>query len=241
MTRAIVLAGGLGTRLKSAVPDVPKPMAPVNQRPFLEYLLDYWIDQGIEHFILSVGYLHDRIIQHFGPRYKTANLEYAIESAPLGTGGGFLLAAEKLRDGDPFLLLNGDTYFAVDFKKLSDYFYASNADWAFSLFHTRDTVRYLSIDVAVNGKVNALKAPPSQSSALANGGVYMVHPRALEATVPTRLSLEEDLLPRALAKGKRLFGFEFSGAFIDIGVPDDYQRAGHIISAGESLCSMPKN
>jgi len=85
---ALVLAGGLGTRLRSAVPDLPKPMAPINGRPFLEYLLDYWINQGVDRFVLSVGYRHEIITEHFGNKYKEAQIEYVIEKTLLGTGGG---------------------------------------------------------------------------------------------------------------------------------------------------------
>ena len=90
-TTAIVLAGGLGTRLKSVVSELPKPMAPIQGRPFLEYLLDYWIAQGICHFILSVGYRHEVITAHFGIHYRGAQIDYAIEATPLGTGGGCCL------------------------------------------------------------------------------------------------------------------------------------------------------
>ena len=128
MPSAVILAGGLGTRLRSAVPDLPKPMAPIGGRPFLEYQLDYWIVQGISRFVLSVGYRHEAIMQHLGTRYKGIELEYAIEKRPLGTGGGLLLAAEKASRGGPFLLLNGDTYFAADWKVLNAYALAHDAD-----------------------------------------------------------------------------------------------------------------
>ena len=108
---AIILAGGLGTRLRNTVPDLPKPMAPINGRPFLEYLLDYWITQGVENFVISVGYRHQQIVSHFGNRYKKANLQYAIEDTPLGTGGGLCLAITKLPVLEPFLLLNGENNF----------------------------------------------------------------------------------------------------------------------------------
>ena len=114
MPSAVILAGGLGTRLRSVVSDVPKPMAPVGGRPFLEYQLEYWINQGISRFVLSVGYRHEAITEHFGSRYKGVELEYAVEEQPLGTGGGLLLAAEKLKQDTPFLLLNKDTYFKTD-------------------------------------------------------------------------------------------------------------------------------
>src|SRR5205085_7892557 len=103
----VVLAGGLGTRLRSAVPDVPKPMAPIAGRPFLEYQLDYWIGKGIDRFVLSVGYRHELIIDHFKARYRGAHIAYAIESSPLGTGGGLLRAVNEARLDSPFLVLNG--------------------------------------------------------------------------------------------------------------------------------------
>ena len=121
ITSAIILAGGLGTRLRSVVADMPKPMAPVNGRPFLEYLLDYWQNQGISHFIISVGYRHEIITGYFGARYKNATIKYAIEKTPLGTGGGFLLASDHLGDDRTFLLLNGDTYFPINLASLEKF------------------------------------------------------------------------------------------------------------------------
>ena len=233
MTSAVILAGGLGTRLRSAVPDLPKPMAPIGGRPFLEYQLDYWIAQGISRFVLSVGYRHEAIMEYFGPRYKGVELEYAIEERPLGTGGGLLLAAEKVSRGGPFLLLNGDTYFAADWKALSAYALAHDADWCFSLFRTSEKGRYMGIEVSPQGQITSLKSMSAHGSRLANGGVYWVHPRALLGSwfVPgEKASLEDDIFPAALASGQRLFGIEFTGTFIDIGVPDDYHRAATLLA-----------
>ena len=95
MTSAVILAGGLGKRLRSAVPDLPKPMAPINGRPFLEHQMRYWIAQGINHFVLSVGYRYKMIIDYFGAQFEGVSLEYVIEEAPLGTGGGLVLASKK--------------------------------------------------------------------------------------------------------------------------------------------------
>ena len=136
VTSAIILAGGLGTRLRGVVPDLPKPMAPISGRPFLEHQIDYWIKQGVSHFVLSVGYRHEVIVDHFGNRYKDAELDYVIEKTPLGTGGGLLLAVEKVGKDEPFLLLNGDTYFAVNLKTLVGFSMTHDADWCFSLFRT---------------------------------------------------------------------------------------------------------
>jgi D-glycero-alpha-D-manno-heptose 1-phosphate guanylyltransferase len=228
VTSAIVLAGGLGTRLRSAVPDLPKPMAPISGRPFLEHQLDYWIKQGVSHFVLSVGYRHEVIVDHFGSWYKGAELDYVIEKTPLGTGGGLLLAAEKIGTDEPFLLLNGDTYFAVDRKALAAFAEANDADWCFSLFRTNETGRYMGMAVSSTGQITSLTSGTGRPGRLANGGVYWVHPRALhvDGFVPgDKASLEDDVVPAAMASGQRLFGIEFSGTFIDIGVPADYHRA----------------
>lgn len=228
MTSALVLAGGLGTRLRSAVPDLPKPMAPVSGRPFLEHLLDYWIKQGISHFVLSVGYRHEIITAHFGSKYKEAAIEYVIETTPLGTGGGLLLGAQKLDQTEPFLLLNGDTYFAVDLKTLIEFSSANRADWCFSLFRTNEVGRYMGMDVSPQGVITSLKSGSGQPGRLANGGVYWVNPGALlskKVSPGDKVSLEDDIFPASIDLGQRLFGLEFTGTFIDIGVPDDYHRA----------------
>jgi D-glycero-alpha-D-manno-heptose 1-phosphate guanylyltransferase len=225
---AVILAGGLGTRLRSVVPDLPKPMAPISGRPFLEHQLDYWIKQGVGHFVMSVCYRHEVIIGHFGNRYKGAEIDYVIEKTPLGTGGGLLLAAEKISKKDSFLLLNGDTYFAVDLKKLTEFSVANDADWCFSLFRTNEEGRYMGMDISPQGQIISLKSGTGRPGRLANGGVYWVNPHALFSerfSSGDKVSLEDDIFPAAKASNQRLFGIEFTGTFIDIGIPDDYHRA----------------
>jgi len=228
VTTAIILAGGLGTRLRIVVPELPKPMAPIGGRPFLEYQLDYWIAQGVSRFVLSVGYRHEVIVDYFGNSYKGVELDYVIEQIPLGTGGGLLLAAEKVSNDAPFLLLNGDTYFAVDLKALIEFSQANNADWCFSMFRANEKGRYMGMDVSPQGQITSLKSGIDHPGRLANGGVYRVHPRALLSgrfAPGDMVSLEDDIFPAAMASSQRLFGLEFHGNFIDIGVPDDYRRA----------------
>jgi len=230
MITAIILAGGLGTRLRGAVPDVPKPMAPINNRPFLEYQLDCWISQGISHFVLSVGYRYEMIIDHFGDHYRNTPIDYVIEHEPLGTGGGFLLAAEQLQE--TFLLLNGDTFFEVDLKALLKFHTEQQAEWSFSLFRTNEIGRYMGMDVAKGGRILALESGTAQPGRLANGGAYLVEPSVLnhfKQEVGKRLSLEDDILPVMLENGNRLCGVEQQGRFIDIGIPDDYFRASEIL------------
>jgi D-glycero-alpha-D-manno-heptose 1-phosphate guanylyltransferase len=231
MTSAIVLAGGLGTRLRSAVPDLPKPMAPVNGRPFLEHLMNYWIAQGIVHFVISVGYRHEQIIQYFGNSYQTAKIEYSIEETPLGTGGGLLLARNKLNTQKPFLLLNGDTYFKVNLRKLVTFASHHDADWSFCLFRSNEKDRYTPLSLALDGKISSFSSCEGVNDRLANGGVYWVTPKGLDLQIAsqTHISLENDIFPLALQTGKKLMGIEFDEPFIDIGVPSDYLRAGTLL------------
>lgn len=229
---AVILAGGLGTRLRSEVPTLPKPMAPVAGRPFLEHLMHYWRAQGINRFVLSVGYRHEAIQGYFGQEFHGAAVEYVIESEPLGTGGGLLLAGQKLDSDERFLLLNGDTYFAVVLPTLEAFARAHDTSWCFSLFRTQEAGRYMGMDIGPQGLVRALKSGSGEVGGLANGGVYLVHPRALTDfayQAGMAASLENDIFEAALRAGQSMFGLESGGIFIDIGVPVDYRRAAQVL------------
>jgi len=232
MTSAIILAGGLGTRLRSAVPDLPKPMAPINGRPFLEYQMRYWIAQGISHFVISIGYRYQAIIDYFDGQFEGANLDYVIEDAPLGTGGALLMASKKVCQREAFLLLNGDTYFSIDLQRFIEFTQKNNADWSFALFRTTEKGRYLGVNVSDDGRIGVLQSDLTFEERLANGGVYLVNPKAL-AAIPlvcgNRYSLEDDIFPAAINLEQRLFGKEFPDMFIDIGVPEDYFRASTLL------------
>jgi len=231
--QAIVLAGGLGMRLRSEVPDVPKPMAPVSGAPFLKYLLEYWIKQGVDEFILSVGYKHKFVQDYFGSQFRGVKISYVVEASPLGTGGGFLMAADNIQKNSHFLLLNGDTYFEIQLSKLLHFGVDRAADWCFSVFSSNETSRYLGLDIAANGKINALKSPKNSLKCLVNGGVYLINSAALREIPMARgqpFSLELDLFPLLLSMGSKIYGFESTGNFIDIGIPSDYLRAHNIIT-----------
>jgi D-glycero-alpha-D-manno-heptose 1-phosphate guanylyltransferase len=233
MTSAIILAGGLGTRLRAAVPDLPKPMAPVNEKPFLAHLMQYWIAQGVDHMVLSVGYRYQMIIDYFGTQFEGISLEYAIEEAPLGTGGGLILASKKVNQKENFLLLNGDTYFEVELKDLINFSNKTNADWCFSLFRTAEEGRYLGLNILPDGQITSFKSSTGSLERLANGGVYLVNPRAL-SSIPLmcedKLSLEEDVFGMGMEMGQRFYAVEFQNTFIDIGVPDDYRRSSILLA-----------
>lgn len=232
--QAIVLAGGLGTRLRATIGAMPKPLAPVAGRPFLEYLLDHWIRQGVTRFILSVGYRHEAISGHFGAAFHGVPIGYAVEDRPLGTGGGLLLAATQLAGGDSFLVINGDTFFEVSLAALREFHVSRGALVTLALFRSPQEGRYAGLKLGNSGEVLALGA--GEPGGLANGGVYLME-RALLDDGPWRaaspLSLEEDILPFTLSSGRRLFGIECRGRFLDIGVPEDYARAAALLSNHE--------
>jgi D-glycero-alpha-D-manno-heptose 1-phosphate guanylyltransferase len=230
ISTAIVLAGGLGTRLKGVLKGLPKPMAPIRHRPFLEYQMDFWISQGVTKFILSVGYLNQVIIDHFGDSYNTASIDYIVEDEPLGTGGALLLASQGLTEA--FLVLNGDTFFEVDLNNFFEFHTKQKSELTLSLFKLNQLDRYLGVNLKDDGKILSLQFEGNEFTPLVNGGVYLVNPSALKRLnykSYKKSSLEDDLLPKFISLGSNLYGFESSGKFIDIGVPEDYYRAQKIL------------
>ncbi len=229
---AVVLAGGYGTRLRGVVPDLPKPMAPVGGRPFLEHQLDYWIAQGVNRFVLSLGYRADVFIRHFGKSYCRAEIAYSIESEPLGTGGGALLATEKLTGDDAFLILNGDTLGDVDLDALVKSHRATAAEMTLALVRVIEGGRYSCVKTDVDGRILEFQNKADKAAPLVNAGIYLVE-RALLGTLGwnagERFSIEADGFPRMLSCGSRLFGCAALNRFLDIGVPDDYYRASEFI------------
>jgi D-glycero-alpha-D-manno-heptose 1-phosphate guanylyltransferase len=230
---AIILAGGLGTRLRSAVSDLPKPLAPIGNKPFLAYLLDFWITQGVNRFVLSVGYKHEAIQNKFGSEYKGVEVDYAVETLPLGTGGGLILSSKKLRSPEPFLILNGDTFFNVNLIDLLKHHLTCEADITLSLIEIPGNKRYNSAVLDDKGFVQSLeKRSKTSKSNWANGGVYVMTLNLLHEYAnhyDKNCSLEDELLPDLLKKRRRVAGFISNGDFVDIGSPEDYLRAGEIL------------
>jgi D-glycero-alpha-D-manno-heptose 1-phosphate guanylyltransferase len=224
---AIILAGGLGTRLRAAVSDVPKPMAPVGNKPFLAYLIDYWYQQGIRHFILSVGYMHQHIIQHFGAQYQDATITYAIEYQPLGTGGGLLLALKQVKTQAPVLVLNGDTYFEVSLSKLEMELQIKHADLMFAAFESTNQERYMPLPLTNNqGQLDFQQAQLNPGNFWVNGGVYLMNPLAFQTVGWTTeaCSLEKDIFAKLSEQQASIYATLFEESFIDIGIPEDYYQ-----------------
>lgn len=221
---AIILAGGMGTRLRSVITEIPKPMAPVGSRPFLAIILDNLNEQGIEHVILAVGYKYEVIQSYFGNRYKSLLLDYAIEKEPLGTGGAVGLALNQLSD-DAFMMMNGDTLFDVDLKKLSQFHSDMNADLTMSLKPIENQDRYGLVSIDEQSRVIDFSEKKYFEKGLINGGVYATSKKYIDSLcLPQKYSWEKDVL-EAQTKKSMVYGFLSDNYFIDIGIPEDYSRA----------------
>ena len=222
---AIILAGGFGTRLRPAISDLPKSMAGINGRPFLEYLLDKLIQSGTSHVILSVGYMHKLIITHFGSAYKSLRISYAIEDEPLGTGAGIKLALEQTQS-DNILVVNGDTLFLLDLNDFSDFHVNHKSSFSLALRQVDDTSRYGAVSIDNNGRIVGFAE--KQTSGLPgyiNAGVYLISKKYfLDFSLPEKFSLEKDFLEKEYVN-EYFYGFTCSDYFIDIGIPEDYNRA----------------
>jgi D-glycero-alpha-D-manno-heptose 1-phosphate guanylyltransferase len=224
ISEAIILAGGLGTRLRGVVGDRPKPMAPVGGRPFLAHLLDWLAAGGVRHAVLAVGHQHEVIRQHFGSSHGEVALSYVVETEPLGTGGGLRLGATALR-GDEAFALNGDTLFAVDLPALAALFADRGAEAVLALKRVPDVGRYGAVRLGPDGRVLAFGEKGGTGPGSINGGVYALRRSLLaDPALPDVFSFERDLLePRH--RDLRAYGLESDAYFVDIGIPEDYARA----------------
>lgn len=224
----VVLAGGLGTRLRSVVSEVPKCMAPVAGKPFLWYLLKSLSKYDVRRVVLSVGYLREIIfgwIEEVSSEFSF-EIDYAVEEVPLGTGGGIKLALSKCA-GEDVIVLNGDTFFDVNLDILLERHRMSEVPVTVALKPMVDFDRYGAVDVdGSSGRVTAFHEKCHQDSGLINGGVYCISRRLLDVSgQPEKFSFEKDVLEPESAKGA-VGGLVSDGYFIDIGIPEDYKRAG---------------
>lgn len=221
----ILLAGGLGTRLREEVPDLPKCMAPVGGKPFLEYLLKYLDNNFLPRVILSLGYLPDAIQQYFGTRFGNIALRYSIEEEPLGTGGGTIQAL-ALTHTDQIIVLNADTLFEIDLDEMLHQHIISKADITIALHEADVASRYGVVVTNASGRITSFtEKKPGTGKGLINGGIYVIRRDYLVSlSLPRSFSLEKDVFRNYVATD-RYFGYTGAGYFIDIGVPSDYRRA----------------
>lgn len=216
---AIVLAGGLGTRLRSVVVDLPKPMAPIGDKPFLEYILKYLQKNGITRVILSVGYKWESIKEYFGNNYDGLKLIYSVEDEPLGTGGAIKKAMNQVKNSQVYII-NGDTFFDVDLKNL---ILEDNSKLILSLKRMKDFDRYGCVESDDN-LVTAFIEKGYRDIGNINGGIYLASRDIFNKyDLDEKFSFEE-FMQNSIQELK-ITSKSFDNYFIDIGIPEDYARA----------------
>ena len=230
---AIVLAGGLGTRLGSRLQGLPKPMAPVAGRPFLEILLTQLRSSGCTRVLLSVGHQHAVIQEHFGAAFDGLAIDYVIESVPLGTGGAIRLARSQARE-ESVLVLNGDTFLDADYADLLRYHACEGAAITLAVVHRDDVSRYGSVTIEGKRVVGfeekgssgpgQTRAGPIDSHWISAGTYVLGRNLAWPPALPEKFSIERDFFVPEVAR-LRPAAYKVGGFFLDIGIPEDYDRA----------------
>jgi len=216
---AIILAGGLGTRLRSVIKDLPKCMAPINGVPFLSYILKKLSLSGFKKVILAVGYLKESIIDYYGFNFENIIIQYSIEDEPLGTGGAIFKASKLVYD-DYFFVLNGDTYFDLDFESMV----RNKSNLLIASKKTNDVSRYGSLIIETN-IVKAFGEKGGTGVGIINGGIYLIKKAYLSSfTFPNKFSFEKDFLEMNL-EFNQFTTLTFDNFFIDIGIPSDLKLA----------------
>jgi D-glycero-alpha-D-manno-heptose 1-phosphate guanylyltransferase len=220
---AIILAGGLGTRLRTAVADLPKCMAPVNGIPFISFVIAYLRNEGIENFIFSLGYKSEAITRYADNNFTGLQKKYVIEPAQLGTGGAVRLACKEAAEKN-VIVVNGDTLFSADLGQLTKFHEVNNADCTIALKPMKNFDRYGGVELNSDHSIKAFKEKKFCANGTINGGIYALSVTEMSATAyPEVFSFEKGYLEKNTGS-KKLYGVVNDGYFIDIGIPEDYQR-----------------
>lgn len=228
--QAILLAGGLGTRLRSVVSDRPKPMALIGEKPFMEYVVHELSRHGITDIIFAVGYKGSMVEEYFGdgsgfaaPDGTPITVHYAYEEELLGTAGAIKNAGRFVTE-DSFFVLNADTFYQIDYSRLVTMQQESDLDMALVLREVPDISRY-GAAVLTNGRLTGFNEKTAQAKpGTINGGVYLMKRALLDEIPAGKVSLENEMIPKWLSEGRSLGGFVNDGYFIDIGIPEAYYQ-----------------
>jgi len=220
---AIVLAGGFGTRLQSVVKDVPKPLAPVAGLPFVTYLLDLLVEQGVRRIVLATGYMADVVERTLGSHWQGVPLVYSVEHTPLGTGGAMALAMQQLT-GDAFFVLNGDTFVDLNYADFDTVAAESSSSICVALADVPDVHRYGAVKTQ-GSRIVGFSEKGGTGPGQINAGVYRItRDLSVDFGASPSFSFEQDVLLPQTARG-RVAAYAQTRGFIDIGVPEDYERA----------------
>jgi D-glycero-alpha-D-manno-heptose 1-phosphate guanylyltransferase len=224
LKECIILAGGLGTRLRTVVADQPKVLAPVNHKPFLQYIIDHALKQGCEHIVLSTGYLHEQVEEFINEKYPAKKISFAIEKEPLGTGGGILNALHHCNT-DEVLVINGDTFFNIDYHLFYHHHNHHESVFSMALKPMQAFDRYGTVVCDRYRRITTFHEKQFMEAGLINAGVYILNRVEFEAMEwPEKFSMEKDFMER-YASEIHMCGFPYDEYFIDIGIPEDYAKA----------------
>jgi NDP-sugar pyrophosphorylase family protein len=223
---AVILAGGLGTRLQGTVVDRPKPMAMVGDRPFLDLLINDLQRQGLRRFILCVGHRREQIISYYRTR-TDADFVFSEEEAPLGTGGAVRHAVPLIRS-DPFLVLNGDSLCRVDYERFLAFHHEKSARFSIVVAPARSRTDGSFLEIAKDGHILRFlekAAITKVEKSLINAGIYLLSKSlSLSWRQPAPFSLEHDIFPQLVGK-ERCYAFSVDAEVMDIGTPERYVEA----------------
>jgi D-glycero-alpha-D-manno-heptose 1-phosphate guanylyltransferase len=221
---AVILAGGLGTRLRKVVSDRPKVLSDVCERPFLSYLFDQLINGGFKHVVLCIGYMGEQVRKVFGSRYGSLRLSYSQEAKPLGTAGA-IRNALPLFKSKSLLILNGDSFFETDLRSFLNQHNEKCSNASLLLVEMTDTRHYGSVNVDTNCMVKSYDEKASNSrNGWVNSGIYLIEEHMIQ-TIPAHksVSMEHEMFPVWIGHG--LYGYQRHGRFIDIGTPETFAKA----------------
>lgn len=226
ITEAIILAGGPGTRLRNAVPDLPKCMAPVSGKPFIDYVLQYLSGQNIKHFILALGYKAQLVQQHIQQYYNDWDIRFSVEDEPLGTGGAVAKACLLIKNKYA-VVTNGDTLYKAELATAEKIVNDANAFCLLFLKPMENTDRYGVVEVNENQQIISFREKQFYRKPLINGGLYILNvPVFLQHSFPEKFSFEKEYLETDIGT-KQFYGITDDAYFIDIGIPEDLERANH--------------
>ena len=223
--KAVLLVGGMGTRLRSVLPSTPKPLASLGRHKFLELLVRQLRSQGIHRMVMSTGYLADQIENEFsdGQRFD-AQIQYSREAQPLGTAGAVRLARHYLKDSPIFLVMNGDSFSETDFPRLIAFHREHGGLVTMAVRRVENSARYGTVQTNSESRVTGfLEKTGNTIPGTVNAGVYVFSQSIFEHIPEGNVSLEREVFPKVLSLG--VYALEQQGMFIDIGTPEDYARA----------------
>lgn len=224
--QALVLAGGLGTRLRSIINDKPKPMVRIASKPFLEYQIQFLRDYHIADLVLCVGYLCEHIQEYFGDGSNWGvKIHYSVEDRLLGTAGALKNAEEHVQG--TFLTLNGDSFFDLDLAQLIQFHKKRGGLGTIALTEIADASSYGSMRIGAEYAILSFEEKPDEQTAMAqiNAGIYVLEPAIFDFIPRSRkVSLEKETFPSVLEKSHRLFGYPADGFFVDIGTPEGFNK-----------------